>query len=268
LSIEYCLLSLASGLIAKNLKFWQNLIYMKCPHCKTTLEPQKIGSVVYWACPKCHALWFDNKENDFLTLEETNKLQAKYNKNSLTKEEYSCPRCNKIMSNNLTYHHCYNCGGVLYESDNLVEETLTKTNKYTAKIKNTIKPLQFGQLKSVVIVVGLLVFVSLNVSIFNKLGKKTTIQSQASAIKKQLRFQSVGNNKMAVFFTTEEPFISTALFSNSSSNWTVEINKEPSVTHFLLFEQPNEATQVKVELKSLKNEKIETETIAIPQYQN
>ncbi len=239
---------------------------MKCPHCQTLLEPQKIGSVVYWACPKCHALWFDNKENDFLTLEETTELQAKYKKSSLTKEEYNCPRCNKPMSNNLTYHHCYSCGGVLYESKNLVEESETKTKEYTARIKNTLKPLQLSQLKSVVIVVGLLVFVGLNVSIFSKLGQKTTIQSQASAIKKQLRFQKVGNGKMAVFFTTEEPFISTAMFSTKSTQWTVEINKEPSVTHFLLFKEPTELTEVKVRLESLKKEITETEAFTIPSY--
>jgi len=51
------------------MQIWQNDA-MKCPNCSKPLQPEKIGSTVYWRCSSCGALWFDNKENDFLTEDE------------------------------------------------------------------------------------------------------------------------------------------------------------------------------------------------------
>ncbi len=239
---------------------------MICPNCKTEMTPQKIGSTVYWACPKCHTLWFDNKESDFLSIEETETLVKMYSKSHLPNKDYRCPRDNRKLSKNTYHYHCYQCGGLLTTPAELKREKEDKARQF-AKDMRTQKglPLRLSDLRSVVIVMGVLLFAGVNTFIFTRLNKKISVQSQAQEIESQIRFQKVNNDQLAIFFTTAEPYASSVKFNASGETWTETISEEPTLAHFLIVKAPPARTMLEILLEPVEGQEFTTAPISVPE---
>ena len=250
-------------IVEKNLIICENANVMHCPNCKHSLKPEKIGSTVYWKCKQCNILWFDNKENDFLTLEEAEQLTQGKSQLELVDKTYLCPRCHKKLNEDTYYYRCYQCGGVLTDSQGLIEEKQNKITQVGQSVKP--KPLRLSQFKSVVVVAGILVFFGLNLVIFSHFNNRSSYQSQASSITKEIRFQPINDQQLAIFFTTEQPYLSEAEFSASGRVWNKNISTQSSLTHFLIIESPLSETNLIIKLKTPdNNQEFKTESITVP----
>ena len=243
------------------MQIWQNdTYYMNCPNCKSAFKPEKIGSTVYWRCSKCNALWFDNKENDFLTLEEANTLKKLAPDCSFSKINYSCPRCNKPLSFDKHYFRCYSCGGVLSSSTAIFDEIKAKTTNFASKIA---KPFNISQLKYVAVLGMIIAFIGINFYLFNSFANKMSIQTQAEQISTNIRIQKINNQKLAIYFASTEPYQSVAIFSSDSEKWEKTISKELSLNHFLIIDIPKKPTTLTVRLISANQEELTTVPMAL-----
>lgn len=243
----------------KNLAVYDKMLLMNCPNCQYELKPKKIENTVYWCCDNCQALWFENKESDFLTLEETKLLHKLYPKTLLLNKKYKCPRCNKELYKEKYQFHCHSCGGSLTSSSKLVEEK----KAYALKYKKT-RPITLSQIKSVIVMAALALFFMLNYTIFTNLGKRRGLASQASEIVNNVRIQTLNNQQVMIFFNTENPYISEAQFHNQSRSWIVPINKNPGLTHFLLIDKPKSPTRLVIKIRTTDNLTAETKPIELP----
>lgn len=235
---------------------------MKCPSCQHEFKPGKIGSTVYWVCGKCYALWFDSKENDFLTIAESEFLAGKYPSRKLRFEAKKgiCPRDKHELQLDDFHYHCYICGGILTTAAQIVAEKLEKAEKYSTLSSQSNKSrFKFSDFKNVVVMGSVAIFVFLNVVIFKNLSNRITIQSQASEVKTNIRIQKVGDNRIAFFFTTDRPLMSELEFQNDQTTWKLAISAQPSLTHFVLADIPPRDTSFVVKLTSKDNEVITTE---------
>ncbi len=219
---------------------------MICPHCTHELEPQKMGSTVYWLCGSCNALWFDNKETDFLSLDEAKSLTELHNPAVLDHEKYLCVHCKKRLYKEPYFLHCYTCGGVLTSCELLVAEKQERAEELSKK-----RPFAFKDLRTVVILGVLGIFAVLNVTLLNKLSTKTTVTTQASDLKVQVQY--VGKNKLAVFFSTEKQLRSTLVIRlRNGKVQTITMSDEPSYTHFAVIDKP-ENNEAEIILREVKN---------------
>jgi len=233
---------------------------MKCPNCQKELKPERIGSTVYWRCHSCGALWFDNKENDFLTEEEAKEL-AKYKKQpTFGKLKYLCPRDKQALKYEKHYYHCYVCGGVMASAKAILEEKKSARRQWA---ENFQKPINLSQLKQVVIFALIILFVGLNISLVNALKQRYSLTIQAKEIKNNLQIRQINRSKLALYFTTDEPCQTTAVFENSQKSWEKVINPNYSLNHFLIVNKPELETTVRVKLRSIKNEETFSEKVAL-----
>lgn len=232
------------------MQLWQNE-NMKCPHCGASLKPEKIGSTVYWRCHSCGALWFDNKESDFLTEEEAEKLLSLRPQASFSKLKYHCPRDKHELKYDDYYLRCYSCGGLLTNAQAILEEKQAKKTKLSAQLT---KPMRLSQLKNVVIFASIALFLVINFQLFNSLRNRLTSSTQAQQIQANLQIKQINQNKLAVYFTTEEPYRAKAVLKNKNRQWEVIISPEYTLNHFLLMNKPKTATTITIKLISLKNE--------------
>jgi len=233
---------------------------MKCPNCQNELAPEKIGSTVYWKCGECGALWFDNKENDFLTLDEAEKLQKENPQTSFSQIEFRCPRDHKELKFDSHYFRCFSCGGVLTNAKAIVEE---KTAKAKEMAVASGRPFTLGQLKYVTIFTTISVFLGINYFILKNLNTKITTASQAAEVANNIALRSVNDNKLAIYFSTDKPYRSAALFRSPSHEWQQSINDHPETNHFLIIEQPSEVTELRVRLTSTSGEAQLSEVVKI-----
>ncbi len=232
---------------------------MHCPNCQHELKPKKIASTVYWVCDKCQALWFENKESDFLTLQEARRLHKLYPKALPLNKKYKCPNCHKELYKETYHFHCHSCGGNLTSAVKLVQEKRSYALQYQKD-----RPVTLSQMKSIVIMAALALFFLLNYSIITNLGKRQNLASQASEIVNNIRVQSLSNRQVIIFFNTENPYKSEARFQSQGRNWTIPINQQPGLTHFLLIDSPKAPTQLVIKITSLDNLSIETKPIELP----
>jgi Zn-finger nucleic acid-binding protein len=233
---------------------------MKCPNCTKELAPEKLGSTVYWKCSKCGALWFDNKESDFLTLEEAEMLEKENPQTSLSQIEFSCPRDHKELKFDGHYFRCFSCGGVLTTAKAIVEEKSAKAKELSGQIN---RPFTLSQLRSVTIFAAVTLFLGINYFLLQNFRTKITTASQAAEIAHNIALRPVNNNKLAIYFSTDEPFRSAAIFQNSSQEWQQSINDHPETNHFLIIERPTELTNLRVRLTSPKGEAQLSEVVKI-----
>jgi len=233
---------------------------MKCPNCAKEMRPEKIGGTVYWKCAKCGALWFDNKENDFLTLSEAEMLEKDNPQTSFSKVELYCPRDHKELKYDKHYFRCYSCGGVLTSAKAIVSEKTARAKEFS---QSANRPFTLGQLKYVTIFTSIAVFLGINYFILKNLNTKITTSSQAAEISKSIALRPVSNGKLALYFATAEPFYSAALFKNSAKEWQQAISDHPGTNHFLLIEQPTEITLLRVRLTAESGESQLSEEIKI-----
>lgn len=243
---------------------------MYCANCKKELIPQHQGNIAYWACTQCHLLWFDNKESDFITLEEAEKIYATFPKAVLKKTNYSCVRCHKNMTYEHSEYRCYFCGGMLTTAKHLLNEKRTKADKISKQ-----KYFSLPHFKTVAIMSALVLLIGVNIGIFNNLGQKTTIASQASEIDKFIRIQRVNNKQIAVFFTTNELCTTQAIIATTQPNGTIQtsmldISTEPSLTHFILLPIPENKTMLTIRFttKQTDVQVTDSKTIVLNEYIN
>lgn len=228
---------------------------MNCPNCTHELHPQHIGSVAYFRCTKCNSLWFDNKESDFLTLDEVTALNDEFPGHTFEKKAYTCPRCHKAMTREDYGYHCYFCGGVLTSAQSLLKEKAKKTKQMEKRFAG------MPSLRNVVIVSAVFLLVGLNYTIItNLINKKTNLQTQAAEINKFVKVQKVGK-QAAVFFTTNELSRSEIVVKDMDRSGqptvkTLEISTEPSLTHFVLVPLPTKNTKLIVRFISPESGKI------------
>ncbi len=241
------------------MQIWQNDA-MKCPNCSKPLQPEKIGSTVYWRCSSCGALWFDNKENDFLTEDEAKKLSGLSPQPSFGKLEYHCPRDKSPLKFDQYYYRCYTCGGVMAAGGGILEE---KTRKRAQTMPNIKKPIGLNQMKHVVIFALAIVFVGLNISLVSSLRHRYSLTTQASEIESNLQIRTVSKSKLAIYFTTTEPYRTTAKFTNSQKSWEKMINSSYSLNHFLIVEKPELPTTVEIQLVSIEGASHQTKPVAL-----
>ena len=232
---------------------------VKCPNCSHELKPEKINSTVYWHCHECGALWFDNKENDFLTLEEAQKLDDGKDV-SLSRLKYSCPRDEKPLKYDSYYYRCFSCGGVLTSPSAVVQEKTERATRFKPNLK---RPLTLSQLKYVAIFASVAIFIGVNVVLFNNLKEQISIETQAKEIASQIRVRSVGKDKTAIYFSTSAPYKSGARFQNTLGKWSQPISTEPTINHFLIINTPSQLTKLTVKLTSVKNEEELSQAIEI-----
>lgn len=235
---------------------------MNCPNCQQELRPEKISSTVYWRCHNCGVLWFDNKENDFLSEAEANMLNQLKPRAHLDKQNYRCPRCCKKLKYDAYYFRCFHCGGVLGSSLEIVAEKKAKTRAFSSNLN---KPFRLGQLKYVVMITLVAVFLGVNYILLTNLSQKVSIQTQAQQVESNIRIQPVTQNRLAVFFSTSEPYSSSLLFENAKGTWEQAISTAPAISHFLIIERPSEPTTVKIRLVSFSHEEFLTQPISLPQ---
>ncbi len=233
---------------------------MECPNCQTELKPEKIGSTVYWRCGSCGALWFDNKESDFLSEEEASKLNKINKQPSFGQLNYTCPRDQSQLKYDGHYYRCYSCGGLMAAPASILEEKMAKRQKLVSTLR---RPISFGQMKQVVIFALAILFVGINVSLVNGLRHRLSLETQAQQIKSDLKIHIVSQNKLALYFNTEEPYRTTALFTSADKQWEKIINSNYSLNHFLIVDKPAQATKVQVRLQSVKNEEYLTEKVQL-----
>ncbi|MFA6005830.1 MAG: zf-TFIIB domain-containing protein [Patescibacteria group bacterium] len=231
---------------------------MNCPSCKHELTPSQLGSTVYWACNACHLLWFDNKENDFLSLDETEMLEKKIGKGIFQSKTISCPRDDLPLYKDSYYYRCSSCGGVFTECSGLVKEKTSRAKHYIAS-----RPLTLNQIRSVVVLGAILTFFGANYVILNTLNRKTTIQSQAAELVTNIHIRNVNNSQLALFFTTDRPYVSVVHFRTKTRQWSVYINKEPHMDHFLVFDKPDEQTTAQVTLNDANGTQVSTKDLNI-----
>jgi len=241
------------------MQVWQNE-RMECPNCQAELKPEKIGSTVYWRCASCGALWFDNKESDFLSEEEAAKLNKIKKQPSFSRLNYTCPRDKTKLKYDGYYYRCYSCGGLMASSASILEEKMAKRQRLASTLK---KPISFSQMKNVVIFALAVLFVGVNVSLVNGLRHRLTLETQAQQVKSTLQIHAVNQDKLALYFNTEEPYRTTALFKSADRQWEQVINPNYSLNHFLIVSRPSKATKVQVRLQSVKNEEYLTEEVAL-----
>lgn len=237
-------------LVANKVQLWQNES-MKCPNCGASLKPEKIGSTVYWRCSTCGAFWFDNKESDFLTEEEAEKLKSLRPQASFSKLKYACPRDNKPLKFDDHHYRCYSCGGLLTNAQAIIEEKQSKQEQFS---KRMVKPLSLSQLKKVVIFASIALFLAINFNLFNALKHRLSSSTQAQQITTNLQIHRINQNKLAIYFNTQEPYQTFALFKNQSREWELPISPEYTLNHFLIVEQPKQKTMVQIKLVSLQEE--------------
>ena len=233
---------------------------MKCPNCGASLKPEKIGSTVYWRCKECGAFWFDNKESDFLTEDEANKLKELGPQASFSKLKYQCPRDQKTLKFDDHHYRCFSCGGLLTNATAIVEEKKTKRQELSP---NLSKPMNLKQLKNVVIFASVALFLIINFNLFNLLKNRLTSTTQAQQIQTNLQIHQLGQNKLALYFTTQEPYRSVAVFKNAKREWELTISPEHALNHFLIVDKPAIRTTVQVRLYSLKKEQELTQPIEL-----
>jgi len=231
---------------------------MNCPNCKHELTPHQLGSTVYWACGTCHLLWFDNQENDFLSLDETEMLSKEFGKGVFQTESLRCPRDNALLYKDTYYFRCSSCGGVFSESSNLVKEKEQKAKRYVVA-----RPFTLNQIRSVVVLGAILTFLGANYFILSTLQRKSTIQSQAAELINNVHLRNVDNSQLMLFFTTDRPYISVAHFTTRTKQWSVIINKDPHIDHFLLFDKPDESATVKITLSDTKGHQVSSSDMSI-----
>jgi Zn-finger nucleic acid-binding protein len=224
---------------------------MKCPNCGASLSPEKIGSTVYWRCKNCGALWFDNKECDFLTEEEAVKLSKLEPEPSFSKLKYFCPRDKKPLKFDNHYYRCYSCGGILTSANAIVEEKRARREQFSS---GSSKPVSFSQMKGVVIFAAVILFLVINFNLINNLKSRLTSTTQAHQVETGLQIRKLNQNKLVLYFTTEEPYRSKAIFKNNKREWKQTISPEYTLNHFLIINKPDLQTTVKIELTSIKNE--------------
>ena len=231
---------------------------MNCPNCHKEMAPQQLSSSIYWSCESCDALWFDNKENDFLTLDEAEILQKSYPERISPTKSYQCPHCNEALYKDPYYFRCSTCGGVLSDAHGLVKDTQQKASRFMKLGRLTL-----AQIRSVVVVGALVAFFSLNYVIFKTLERKSTIQTQAAELATNIHIRNVNNNQMALFFTTDRPYTSVAHFYTRSIKWETLINKEPKIDHFVVFDKPAEPASVTIVLTDTKGKTVSSKEISI-----
>ena len=142
---------------------------MICPHCTHELEPQKMGSTVYWLCGSCNALWFDNKETDFLSLDEAKSLTELHNP-AVLDHENTCVFIVKTSLQRTLFLHCYTCGGIT-SCELLVAEAGTSRRAF----KNARLPLK----TRTVVILGVLGIFAVLTAPFSTSFHKTTVTTQA-----------------------------------------------------------------------------------------
>ncbi len=223
---------------------------MQCSNCSHQLNPHQTGNIVYWACKECHTLWFDNKENDFLTLEEVQDIHSHYPAKELKHKAYNCLRCDKPMNKEKGYFYCYLCGGTLITSDQLLQQKESQVSKFAS----TNKGFSATNLRSVVVMGALVLFLALNYGIISNLNKKTTIESQAAEIDQHIRVQEVNDKQIAVFFTTTELYKTEAVIKKQTIDGGVTteikpISVEPSLAHFVLIDKPASSTKTELTIQ-------------------
>lgn len=231
---------------------------MNCPHCHKELVPQQLGSTVYWGCESCHVLWFDNKESDFLTIDEAQMLHDTYPEKLVLGKSYQCPRCNEALYKDAYYLRCATCGGVLTDGASLVKETQQKAKKFIASGRLTL-----AQVRSIVVLGAIFIFFGINYVILSTLQHKSTLQTQAAELKTNVHVRNVNNSQMALFFTTDRPYISVAHFYTRSTQWDMVINKEPRIDHFVIFDKPTEQTSVTIILSDVTGKTVSSKEISI-----
>ena len=119
---------------------------MKCPRCKSVLNPIMNNGVTLEVCPDCKGEWLHAGElekiiehhEDIFTPEEITSLDA-VNKEIFTAEkddhdELNCPQCGNVQMEHFNYgdtsgiilHKCLDCGGIWTDKDQLekVEEVV------------------------------------------------------------------------------------------------------------------------------------------------
>lgn len=215
-----------------------------------------MGSCVYWSCASCHTLWFDNKENDFLTLEETEALAKKFPKKTTLGKNYSCPRCNQELYKDDYYFRCSTCGGVLSEPSALAKEQMNKAKRYAKDGRFTL-----SQIRSVVVLAAVFVFFGINYVMISAMQRKSTIQTQAAELLNSVHVRNVSNNQMALFFTTDQPLMSAAHFYTPARQWNTVINQSPRIDHFIVFDKPDESATVTIILSDTTGRRVASQEI-------
>lgn len=236
---------------------------MLCPNCQTVLELEKINSVVYYFCAQCNSFWFDNKDTDFLTLAEAEALYEKFPPKSrlMPNKPYQCPNCQKELEKTDYSYQCYNCGGVLTNAQVLLKEKvqLLKKSKLEA-------PFSVNQLKGVVLLGFITLFVGVNYFILNKINQnKINNTTRASVLGSNLHVKALNNGQLLVLLTTDDPYYSTAhLIKKNGDHQVININNKLSLTHLLNISLPKKGTMLYIELIDLSGKIIQKLPIKIP----
>jgi len=144
-------------------------------------------------------------------------------------------------------------GGILEE----------KTRKRAQTMPNIKKPIGLNQMKHVVIFALAIVFVGLNISLVSSLRHRYSLTTQASEIESNLQIRTVSKSKLAIYFTTTEPYRTTAKFTNSQKSWEKMINSSYSLNHFLIVEKPELPTTVEIQLVSIEGASHQTKPVAL-----
>lgn len=213
---------------------------------------------MYWCCKECGALWFDNKESDFLTEDEAVKLQSLEPQASFSKLKYLCPRDKEPLKFDDHHYRCFSCGGLLTNATAIVEEKRAKRQELSP---NLSKPMSLSQLKTVVIFASIALFLIINFNLLGLLRHRLTSTTQAQQIQTDLQIHQLSQNKLALYFTTQEPYRAVAVFKNVKREWELPISNEHALNHFLIVDKPTTPTTVQIRLYSLKNEQEITQPV-------
>jgi Zn-finger nucleic acid-binding protein len=226
---------------------------MFCPNCQTEAKPEKVQSLVYYRCNNCQALWFDNKDSDFLTLSEAEAIKNSSPSNVVFKQQIICPNCDKqLQVLGKQQFQCYQCGGILTSATQIFKDRLkkiTEAGRHSSFSKQ--------QLRNVV-VLGLLVgFIGLNYLLVKDLSQQRQRVVKAQVLGTNIRVQHLNNQQVAIFFTTEDPYYSILYLQKTDGLIKAfPINqKQPSYTHLLTMEAPKKGERVEITLLSIDRQR-------------
>ncbi len=144
----------------------------------------------------------------------------------------------------------------------IVKEKQDKRKQFSRKLT---KPLHFSQLQKVIIFASIAFFLAINFNLFKLLQQRLPISTQAQQIGSNLQIQTINQDKLAVYFNTNEPYRTYALFKNPTRQWELVISPEYTLSHFLILTKPKLKTTIQIKLVSLENQIELTKPIVLNQ---
>lgn len=133
--------------------FWSGA--MRCPKCRSDMQPVNYDGVEVDRCGECQGIWFDAGELEALATRKQAALavdtgDARVGKEMNTTDDYRCPRCGGAMARrvdprqrHIWYESCTDCNGSFFDAGEFRDlAQLTIADYFKRLVTSERKPLE------------------------------------------------------------------------------------------------------------------------------